>query len=54
MADLTPLYLTNSLISEFSEPFCFGTFSSNLYSDNIVRLSNLQTLLKNRNFHIAS
>ena len=40
MADLTPLNLTDSLIGKFSEPSCFGTFSSNFNSDNIVRLSN--------------
>ena len=54
MADLTPLNLTDSLIGEFSEPSRFGTFASNFNSDNIVWLSNLQTLLKILNFHIAN
>ena len=45
MADLTPLNLTDSLIGEFSEPFCFCTFSSNFNSDDIAWLSNLQILL---------
>ena len=54
MADLTFLNLTDSLIGEFSEPSCFGTFSSNFNSDDIAWLSNLQTLLKNLNFHITS
>ena len=54
MADHTLLNLTDSLIGEFCEPSCFGTFSSNFNSNNIVWLSNLLILLKNLNFHIAS
>ena len=55
MVDLTPLNLTDSLIGEFSEPSCFCTFSSNFNSEDIQAwLSNLQTLLTNLNFHIAS
>ena len=54
MADLTPLNLTDSLIGEFSEPSCFCIFSSNFNSEDIAWLSNLQTLLTNLNFHIAS
>ena len=54
MADLTPLNLTDSFIGEFSEPSCFCTLSSNFNSEDIAWLSNLQTLLKNLNFHIAS
>ena len=54
MADHTLLNLTDSLMGEFCEPSCFGTFSINFNSNNIVWLSNLLTLLKNLNFHIAS
>ena len=54
MADLTPLNLTDSLIGEFSEPSYFCSFSSNFNLEDIAWLSNLQTLLTNLNFHMAS
>ena len=53
MADLTPLNLTDSLISAFSEPSCFCTFSNNFNSEDIAWLSNTQTLLKNLCFSVV-